>query len=337
MGEEAKQMRRIEIDVARGLAMIGIVANHTLSQSHIEVVTLLQDIPALLFVFLSGVSARITQPSPKKTYVRAGVFALLGVILALGVSNVAVILVNFAFIIAVTPLLPRLFADLAKWRALAWITVGIVLSSLLQHILRGLVDEAPLGFTVLAFPHAPIDVLISPLVGTMYPAIVWAWAYVFGWWTEHYRILPALKSRPHGVGNAALCALGVAIVMKIGRAPWEGFDLGLTDPIRGSWVSPAPYSSGFPDVIGGLAVCFLVYLMCETYRQHLEKVAYLGRNTLSLYSLHLAIHAFVSVTVVPQTSWAVAYFGATVLVLAGLNTLTSGKLPLEKAISQLSR
>lgn len=191
----AGSQRILGVDLARALALIGMMAVHIMPLrvaladggfAPSWAATLFSGRASALFVLLAGVGLALltggaSGPAPSKlaglrrsVLVRAGLITLIGFGVGMLDTNVAVILVHYGVLfVAAIP-----FLNMRK-KTLAWWTTGwLLLSPLLHYVLRpwveGKLDPARLGaspaFTDLATPL----VFVSDLLLTgFYPLLVW--------------------------------------------------------------------------------------------------------------------------------------------------------------------
>lgn len=183
--------RLVGLDLARAVALIGMIAVHVVpattsaAGSADTVVHPLHLVfggrSSALFAVLAGValaltSGRATPPTgdrlaaARRTVVaRAGVVAVVGLVLGMLGSGVAVILVNYALLFVVA--LPWLGV---RWRALAWWAAGwLVVSPVVSHLVRGEVGPGPGPVPSWISLFQPVTFVRDLVLTGYYPVLTW--------------------------------------------------------------------------------------------------------------------------------------------------------------------
>lgn len=323
------KQRLIGVDVARGIALIGMMAIHILPRYDDNFVptlswTIFSGASAGLFALLAGVSLTFTsggrQPLTGKALtaaraslaVRAVVILAIGLLIAYLNPPAAIILAYYGvlFLLAI-PLLgfgPRVLA----FAALGFAMLGPVIMQAVRDDLPTLDGYDPTFTSLLTEPAATISVL---LVSGSYPAIPWM-AYICAGLA-----LGRLDLRSHAVQvRIALGGLGLAAgawllsALLLGpfggrnrlleATPWldtEGIrDVQIWGPdptlptTSGWWLTIlSPYSSTPLELLNtiGIAAAVLgaMLILGNKAASALMPLAVMGGMTLTLYSAHLVV------------------------------------------------
>lgn len=178
-------MRIIGLDVARCLALVGMIATHTLVALDLDGVRLPQQIAggraSALFAVLAGVSLTLMTGGPKPVtgtereartgglIVRALIIATIGLLLGDLGSGIAVILTYYGVLfLAGLPFLGLSARALAVWAG-GWLLVAPVVS----HLLRPLLPEPTLASPSFAMLAAPWRLLTELTFTGYYPVATW--------------------------------------------------------------------------------------------------------------------------------------------------------------------
>lgn len=178
-------MRIIGLDVARCLALVGMIATHTLVALDLDGVRLPQQIAggraSALFAVLAGVSLTLMTGGPKPVtgtereartgglIVRALIIATIGLLLGDLGSGIAVILTYYGVLfLAGLPFLGLSARALAVWAG-GWLVVAPVVS----HLLRPLLPEPTLASPSFAMLAAPWRLLTELTFTGYYPVATW--------------------------------------------------------------------------------------------------------------------------------------------------------------------
>ncbi|HET8614413.1 MAG TPA: heparan-alpha-glucosaminide N-acetyltransferase domain-containing protein [Actinomycetales bacterium] len=178
--------RVVGVDVARALALLGMMSVHLLPEVHGDgtltpAFVVSAGRASALFAVLAGVGLALATGGPRPrlrprlrvtaaTLTRAVVVALTGLLLATLGPPVAVILVNYGLLFALAcPLLgarPRtLLVTAAAW---------IVAAPLLSHAVRGHLPTGPGDQPSLSTLGEPVEMLTHLLLTGYYPVLLWA-------------------------------------------------------------------------------------------------------------------------------------------------------------------
>jgi uncharacterized protein len=330
--------RIVGIDVARGLAVLGMFGAHigvTTPWEWTDPSTWLDVVngrSSILFATLAGVSIAILsgrdhpvegadlRAARIRILVRAGVIFVLGAVLELLGTNVAVILPYYALLFLVA--LPVLRVRSSLLFALAAVTaiVAPVLVTLANAAIRGVGIPGASGF------------LIDLLITGYYPVLIWA-AFLFA---------------GLGVGRLDLQSMRVQLVLLVTGVGLAVLGYGLVpllEPVvQGPWailVTSEPHSGSSFEVVGStgfaIAIIGLCLLLTGPLRWVLFPVAAVGSMALTVYSLQVvAIAVLDPVIGSDETNWPWFWFTATALVASTLWALTIGKGPLERFLTRIS-
>lgn len=364
--------RLIGVDVARGIALIGMMAIHILpaSDENFEPTvswTIFSGVSAGLFALLAGLSltfisggmhpltGRALTAAKSSLAVRAVIILSIGLLIAFLDPPAAIILAYYGvlFLMAV-PLLgfgPRILAS----AALGFAVLGPVIMQAVRNDLPDLDGFDPTFVSLFAEPTATIGVL---LVSGAYPAIPWM-AYVCAGLA-----LGRLDLRSHAVRvRMALGGLGLAagtwLVSALllgpfgGRTrllestPWldaEGINDVLTwgpNPTLPTtswwWLAVlSPYSSTPLDLLNtiGIAAAVLgaMLILGDKAASGLMPLAVMGGMTLTLYSAHLIVLSTGFLLDRPGVSMAVHLIAAAAFAIIWRNVTAGKQGPLERLV-----
>lgn len=195
---ESGRDRIVGVDMARALALFGMMATHLLPESvDGETVSWWQQVAggraAALFALLAGVSLALVTSravaAPREDtdgevvsrrtalraarwgiVVRAGVIGVLGLLLGGLETGIAVILTYYALLFILS--LPFLGM---RWQTLVWLSVGFaVLAPVVSHVLRQSLPERSGANPSLEFLLLkPVQLLTELLLTGYYPALPW--------------------------------------------------------------------------------------------------------------------------------------------------------------------
>ena len=269
-------MQRIAgVDVARGLAVLGMVAAHVGDTSAPGAGWLIvtHGRSAAVFATLAGVSIALLSggPTPRdltrtrwRVAVRAVLLALVGLgLVALG-TPVAVILPSYALMFLMV--LP----------GLGWSRRTLLIAAALV-----LAFGAPLWAAV--SPH-PAELPLSLLLGRFYPAVLWPAYLLVG--------LALGRSDLRSRGTRTVLGLGGAMLVVIGYG--GGILLGRVLPPgspQAALVATAAHANTWPEVLGNTGVVGLVLLACLVVAERVPAlvapVAATGALALTAYCGHL--------------------------------------------------
>lgn len=366
--------RVVGLDVARCLALLGMIATHTLvKQADDGGVTTVQAIAggrsAALFAVLAGVSLALmsgrTDPPAGRAMrgiraglaVRAGLIALVGLVLGSLPTTIAVILAYYGVLFCLgLPFLrlpPRVLFPLAA----AWAVVAPVVA----HVVRPLLPERELAspdFDSLAEPAR----LLADLTFTgFYPAFTWLAYLLLGIALGRLDLRDVRLPRVLLVAGAAAAAVAVSVselLLRLGDA--RAVLAATTDPLRGptdldyalergfyggtpedSWwwlAVHAPHTATPFDLVatGGTAVAVIgACLLVARLAPRAFSLAFgAGAMTLTLYALHVFLRT-------PEF-WpedgpgTFALHVAVVLAVGAAYRLLDRSGPLERAVASLS-
>ncbi len=332
-GIRGKAGRIVGIDVARGIALITMAATHMLPvhdpDGHLTLSGFLFGGRAsALFALLAGVSLAIVTggATPKSgrdmtraravIAVRALVIGLIGLLLAMTDTIVAVILAYYAvyFLIAL-PFL-RLRASTLMSLAVLW---GVV-SPQISFWLRGMLPDPPRGQVDLVMIFTDPGSALNALLFTgYYPAFTWLTFILTGLAVGRMDLRAKGTAIALAIGGAVVAVvawvasgallelLGVSTVWPTDNGPavfrgWEINNIGwygTTPADDPTWLFVAgPHSGTSFDLIGVtgsalavLGICLLA-MRADILRKLSFPVAAAGAMTLTLYSIHVLVLSF---------------------------------------------
>ncbi len=270
-------MQRIAgVDVARGLAVLGMVAAHVGDDSAPGAGWLIvtHGRSAATFATLAGLSIALLSGGPRpvaRSAWHAGGWppgpscsALIGVLLmALG-TPVAVILPSYA-------LMFLLVLPVIGWSRRALLVAAGVVLALGPPLWASVADR-------------PTDLPISLLLGRFYPAVVWPAYLLVGLALGRSELRSGRTRAVLGLGGAVLVVLGYGG----GRLVEES--LPLWSP-QAALFATTPHANTWPEVLGNLGVVALVLLTClvvaERAPRAIAPLAATGALALTAYCGHL--------------------------------------------------
>lgn len=338
------------LDVARGLALVGMFAAHVGDAGNCGFesegwawLIVADGRSSALFAVLAGVSislmqSRRTRPDAVahtrvRVAVRAALLLVLGWTLALLATPVDVILDNLGvmFLLALVAL---------TWPAWVQAVVGAAVLAVggwvVSAIQGGLVTMGSPGFTTL--PHIPG---VSELWSTHYPALAWVGYILVGlaigqWAPWRGRALWVLAIAGTFL---AVCAYGAGLIL--GGSWSDALEVGATPSVP--WASVAPHSYTPFEMLGNVGVAAAVIAGCVAATRIpgagvlTWPLASAGRMTLTLYTAHIVVIAVVGMEMVwnPSNNALVAMSAAAVAA-ACVWRVTLGQGPLERVLAWAS-
>jgi len=374
-GRIIKADRIVGIDIARGIALITMAATHMVP-THVDATTmtpvgwLFAGRASSLFALLAGVSLAIVtggltprtgrdmRRSRITIAIRAGVIGLIGLMLAMTDTPVAVILAYYAvyFLLAIPFLGLR---AKALWAfAIAW----AVLSPLVSHVVRQQLPDPPRGQVDLVMLLTdPVTALQALLFTGYYPAFTWL-TYLLAGLAVGRSDLRSLRTAVALAVGGTITAVGTWLVSTyllatggadailpdrieyrgIGAVELQQLNLyGTTPTEKPEWLLLAAPHSGTPfDLIGttgsALAILGICLLLARSagIRTVLTPVAAAGAMTLTLYTFHVVALAL------PigewGTWWYYAVHVAAFLIIPTLWLRIAPKGPLEYVVHEIS-
>lgn len=363
----------VGLDVARCVALLGMVGTHTLASDAPGGSALVHEVAggrsSALFALLAGVSMALmsgrTRPehgaaatrTAARLFLRALLVAFLGLALGELDTNVAVILTYYGLLFCLGIPFLRL-----TWKPLAALAgVWTLLGPVLSHVVRPALPAPSYASPSFAAVEEPWQLLTELFLTGYYPAATWL-AYLFAGMAVGRLPLSSVRV-------AAVLAIGgqvLALVAKVGSALLvdsgdvrgllirtyagpgspelaeilrEGL-YGTTPTTSWWWLTVSAPHTGTPfylaHTIGtGLSVIGIALLFASVAPKLFAVVFGAGAMTLTLYSLHVVL-------LVPQ-AWAedsMASFlkhSAVILVIGAAYRLAGRSGPLERALALVTR
>jgi uncharacterized membrane protein len=372
-GIRARRSRIAGIDVARGIALIGMAATHMVPTANDDysltaVGWLFAGKASALFAVLAGVSLAIVTgaltpfagPDLRRSRVtiavRAGLIGVLGLLLASTETYVAVILAYYAIFFLLT--LP--FLGL-RARTLALLAVGwALLSPQISYVLRGVLPAPPRDQVDLAMVLTdPFTAAHALLLTGYYPAFTWLTyllaglaigrldlraTRVAGWLLGVGAVLAVAA---WAVSSALLDLTGVSATMRTEDGPVQlvGRELnqvewyGVTRAGVPEWLLVAgPHSGTTFDLLHTVGTSMAVLGACLLLARGvgarvLRPLGAVGSMTLTLYTLHVL--SLAGPIQWPAPGWYVAQV-LVALVAAPLWLLRFKRGPLEELVHDIS-
>jgi uncharacterized membrane protein len=302
--DEAASSRRLAgVDLARALAMLGMLVEHTIQYPTLEPKGVLWSVygrSAPLFVLLAGLGLTLgtnaRRPLSRAMVVaRAPFLLLVGMTLSLWVDGI--ILQSFAlfFVVGVC------FVRVPRWVLGALSAACLVAGPLYLTVLRragdmtAFGDRSDVGFDGLAHPAT----LVRGLVLEFYPAVIWLGFFFAGMLLGRFDLRSSVVSRRLFAG----ATVATALVFTIG---WAGSKAFGPEPFPFSLAPASPTTwaehwttYGFSNAVGWAvsATCLSLTVVggslvlvevAGAWRRLLAPVVALGSMSLSFYCLHFA-------------------------------------------------
>ncbi len=336
------------VDLARGLAVLGMFAAHLLVTPELlwsEPATWLAIVDgrsSILFATLAGVSIGLVTGGPKplarqgmavarmRLGVRAGLLWVLGVLLIATGVPVYVILPAYAIMFVIALLFTSLSA------VTLFVVAGAV--ALVMPWIQAILDEAPLWST-------SIGAELSAAIGWHYPFPVWM-AFVLAGLGLARADLTRLRVQLIALAvGSGLAVVGYALDADGRRA----IDPATVTVWSEVWTAE-PHSSGLLEVIGsgGFAVAVIAasLLVCRTALMWVVlPLRAVGAMPLTAYTAQLVVWAVIALVVLGSTSLLTPFrelepfWPLTLGIVAGCTAwaLLIGRGPLEWAVDRISK
>ncbi|MGO2664644.1 heparan-alpha-glucosaminide N-acetyltransferase domain-containing protein [Mycetocola reblochoni] len=340
----AARARLDGLDLARGLALVGMLAAHTLSAGELvwgdpsTWIGVVDGRSSILFATVAGVSlalmsGRESPPAGQdlvaarvRLLTRAVIVFAVGSLLNLAGAPVAVILEYYA--VCMMLCIPLLRLD---WQRLAIVAaVAAVAGPVLLRVLIVPVDAAP-----------GIGTLTELLVQGYYPVVVWFAFFAAGLALGRAGADRRAVQRSALFGGTALAVVGYglgAILPESVASSTAG--LGATG--WDSVLSAAPHSGGVAEVLGsgGLALAVIggCLLLPAAVQLVLAPLRAVGALALTVYSAHVVSLGILAAAGLP-TRGAGVFWTTLVLALVGAWTwrVLLGRGPLERLVGSAAR
>lgn len=328
MLDEASSSRRLAgIDLARALAMLGMLVEHTIQYPTLEPKGVLWSVygrSAPLFVLLAGVGLTLgtagRRPLSRAMVVaRAPFLLLVGMTLSLWVDGV--ILQSFALFFLVGVCLVRVPRVVLAVLTVACLVGGPLYLTVLRRAgdLTAFGYRSDVGFDGLTHPWT----LVRGLVLEFYPAVIWLGFFFAGMLLGRFDLRSAGTGRRLFAGASVAAALLFTIGWAGSRAYGpEPFPFSLAPASPTTWAEHWT-TYGFSNAVGwavsstalALAVVGASLVLVELagrWRRLLAPVVALGAMSLSFYVLHFAYLDTAWEAVKPHLTNTATYFLASV-------------------------
>lgn len=287
------------VDVARGLALLGMMSVHVLPRTDADgslslAYAVSSGRASVLFAVLAGVGLALAGAGARAVLARAAVVAAIGLTLGLLPTPVAIILVNYGLLFVLAVPFLRLRARTLAMLAGAW----LVVSPVVGHLLRPAVP-APSGANPSWLSLGdPVGLLTELLLTGYYPALQWTGYLLVGLAVGRSRLnrtRTAVGLVLGGLVLAAAASVLSAVLLDAGGAAAVDADrwfYGVTP--TGSWwwlAVDSPHAGTPPDLLHttgtALAVLGGCLLLAPWAGRLLLPLAAAGSMTLTLYSVHV--------------------------------------------------
>lgn len=318
--------RLVGVDVARGLAVLGMMSVHILTADAPgaqQVWLITEGRSAALFAVLAGISVAMATgrdrpeawlPSAAAMATRAALIGVVGLTLGVVPGRIAVILVNYAILFLAACLFLRLSARWLTVVAAVWLSVTPALSMALRMLPLPLDSPGPVPSW---FDLARLDGLLTNLLLTgYYPALTWL-GYLLvgmavgrshrlyrgsGWWLVAVGGVLALGAWLAASALNSVFDVQQRVSLPIGH-PSARFDpltaLYGTVPTNSWWwlLTDYRHSGTSFDLVGTTGTALVALGLCLVLsrlivaRVVLYPLAAAGSMPLTLYTLHVWIEA----------------------------------------------
>ena len=335
--------RLLGLDVARAIALIGMLAVHIGPTNEDGLAARLYALPhgraAVLFVVIAGVGvsflagSRRSQGSPRaKLLWRAGILLPAGLALQLLDHGVYVILGQYAVLFAIA----ILFVG-ASDRWLLGSAAAIAVLGPVVHLLGQAVSPLTFERSAVTLTDAPAAIAHGLVLSGAYPVIVWLAPFLLGLWLGR-RDLRDRDLRVGLVVVGATAAIGAwlasSVLIGVVGEPTSTGDL-RTLAIRGAHSQMPLWIIGSTGVAG--AILGAALLGADRFRRALWPLAATGQLALTIYVGHLvALHLAPDALTTDEAATAYPLLAAFALVLivgATLWRAVWARGPLEAALA----
>lgn len=298
--DPARRPRVVGLDVARCLALLGMIATHVLSTSAEPAAGR----SSALFAVLAGVTLTLgaggTRPVRGRAWagvgagvvVRALIISVLGMALAEFGSGIAIILTYYGllFFLGIPFLALRVPALLGL--AAAWLVVSPVLSHLVRPALP------PRGYESPSFDHlaAPGRLLAELTFTGYYPVVPWLTYLLVGMALGRIDLRRVTNAVRIAAAGLALAVAAPLISRALPGPRTDAVFYGSTPTDSWAWLAVDSPHTGTPfdlaRTVGSSLLIIGVCLLAARFLPRLWSIAFgAGAMTLTLYSLHVALRA----------------------------------------------
>lgn len=320
--------RLLGIDLARAVALLGMMATHTMdlvdATGAAQPVALIAGKAAALFAVLAGFSVELStrrygrwREAALALAVRGAMIAVLGLVLGSLSTSIAVVLVNYGVLFLLAPLVLRLPTGWLAAVTVLWLAVSPVLSHLIRD---GSALQRAAEAPDLSHLARPGELAVGVLLTGYYPVLQWMGYLLVGLllarldWRS-----PRAAARAGAVGAVLAAAAWTASQLLLARGGHEALEragAGLAPLAWGSpyaaqvvgshgttptdtwwWLATAgPHSSTTFDLVltAGIAVAVIAgcVLLCRGLGERTRLLLPLlaaGSMPLSMYALHVIL------------------------------------------------
>lgn len=357
--------RLLGVDLARALALVGMVATHTMELSD-EVgnaypVAILAGKAAALFAVLAGFSITLATrkyetatESTVALLVRGALIAVIGLVLGSISTHIAVILVNYGVMFMLAPLVLSLSTRTLTLLAPTW----LVVTPLLGFGMRSLTDVQRMTAVPNLGNYTDLHYLTNALfLSGYYPILQWFgyllvglllsrldWSAAGTWWKTALAGAASAASA-YAVSTLLLTARGMDVIRaSAGTTPpteWGSVEMATRLGSYGTvptdtwwWLAVAGPHTGTPfDMLYTAGLAAAVIACCIAVCQRLGRPFWMlpllaaGSMPLTLYSAHVVLREYLDPFV--------AHVGILLMVATIWRLYTSRPGPLEWGVSKL--
>ena len=309
--------RKHALDTVRFLALVGIVINHTLSNSSAQpLVNILQDYHAVIFVLLMGVFID-PHSNFRKVIIRSGVLIGTGFALGSSIISIDIILVQLGILNLIAWLILQ---KISKFTPLFILTIAwLLLSPILSQIIRAFLEQnlhiiptqENIGLNLLL--EDPISFILRPFFYSSYPVLQWITIILFGILFKNF-----LNSKWWKISVIGLAMFSLAKITSfmLGGSLWT-MDNGTSNNWNTIFDSGA-YTGTTLGMLSSVGVGFFIIGVVQffdiLFKWRINP--YLSGSTLSLYSIHVFSFTMIPHYIFENTVHSFIVFTATLLFFA---------------------
>lgn len=306
-----QRSRVVGVDIARGLALLGIVWAHLHPPEPLAVYILGNGVAPALFAILSGLSLALTtgaitpftgeklKNAKKAAAIRGAFIVLLGLTLGLASNSIYIILVHFGVLFLIT--IPFLSA---RPRTLFGIALSfMILAPIASHFIRAALPSSTIRNPSFRDFLSPFDLLSTLFLTGAYPIVFWIAYFLLGLAVGRVDFNRPKYALFLGVGGAVAAAVSYALsksllssgAMRSAIAesypegtPWSAITNSIAHGLQGvtprdgsiAWLAIiSPHSGTTFDLISTAALALLVLSLCLLLVEGLQAISW-GRDIL---------------------------------------------------------
>lgn len=336
-------------DLARFIALIGIMVNHVFLLTNDTIAHVLQDYHAITFLLLAGVIFSYTKERDNgrttKLVTRVVFFLLIGFALGSGNPEVDVILVNYGLIFLIGIFLVPVLST--RWLAVVTV-IWTLISPIASFAIRSVTVDEYVGPNVGAqMLNEPWMMIVDPVLFSHYPVIQWFSVFLIG-----ALIGRGYNALPHKMIWSPMLAgiglfLGTTIISYSTGADVTRMNTGNVS--TDSWTNlleSGAYAGTTLSIIASVGVAvFIIGLstaLCEL--SVFRKLSLLGTYTLTAYTLHVLLFTLTPLDWLMDNQVLFFVLNVVMIVVMGIGwrtlqskTRVSGTGPIEAVVEHVAK